>query len=139
MKVTIRAYVFTVGVLLILMALVIYRYEKILTGIRYGHLDHVEGGAPSNKQYTATGIIALIKSSKEYLGDSITLFDNGQIHSNNDRFQGTLNGVTGSKANMDIVLSHTGSNNLPVQYNIYVLAAQYYRQQYQIPATAKPN
>jgi hypothetical protein len=140
MKVSLKAYIFTVGALLLLTALVIYRYEKLLHTIRYEKANGpVAGGAPSNKRYTAAGIIALIRSSKEYLGDSITLFDNGQIHSNNDRFQGTINGVTGSSANMDIVISHTGSNNLPIQYNIYVLAAQYYRQQYHIPPNAKPN
>jgi hypothetical protein len=140
MKVSLRTYTFTVGVLLLLIGLVIYRYEKLLDNLHYDKaLGQIVGGAPSNKHYTAAEIIALIKSSSAYLGDSITLFDNGQIHSNNDRFQGTINAVTGTKANMDIVMSHTGSNNLPVQYNIYVLAAQYYRQQYLTPSNAKPN
>ncbi|HEV3325262.1 MAG TPA: hypothetical protein VG052_06635 [Puia sp.] len=140
MKVTLRAYIFTVAALLLFIVLVIYRYEKLLTQVRHDlSFGHVEGGAPSNKHYTAGQIIALIKGSKEYLGDSVTVFDNGQIHSDNGKFQGTLNAVTGSEANMDIVRSNTGTNNLPIQYNIYVLAAQYYRQQYHIPSNAKPN
>jgi hypothetical protein len=139
-RITLRAYLFTVGSLLLLITLVIFRYEKLLAKIRYDkNFERVEGGAPSNKHYTAAEVIALIKGSKEYLGDSITLYDNGQIHTSNEKFQGTLNAVTGSSANMDIVTSRAGSNNLPIQYNIYLLAAQYYRQQYAIPPTAKPN
>ena len=138
MKVTIKAYLFTIGVFLILIALIICRYEKLLTSVRTENVARVEGGS-HDKRYTASEIIALIKASKEYLGDSVTVFDDGQIRTGNGQFQGTINAVTGSTANMDVVRSNMGTNNLPIQYNIYLLAAQYYRQQYHIPPTAKPN
>src|ERR1700748_3868470 len=88
MKIPLKAYLFTVAALLLLTALVIYRYEKILKKIHdERNFVRVQGGAPVPKPYTAAGIIALIKSSKSYLGDSITIFENGEIHSSNGSFQ----------------------------------------------------
>lgn len=72
----------------------------------------------------------MIKSSKEYLGDSITIYENGKIQSSNEKFFGTINAVLESEANMALVKSNCNANNLPLQYNIYVLAATFYRQQY---------
>lgn len=140
MKVAIKTYLFTVGALLLLIGLIIYRYEKLLAKTPAGPgLERVAGGAPAMRHFTAAEMITLIKNSKAYLGDSITILDNGQVHSNNYKFQGTINAVVNSRANMDIVQSQTGSNNLPIQYNIYVLAAQYYRDQYHLAPTEKSN
>ena len=113
-------------------AIIVYRYEQLLGRQKKEQvsLGAVPGGQPSNKQYTAAEIIDLIKKSKEYLGDSITIFDNGDITSSNSKFQGTLQAVINSKDNMDIVQNNAKTNRLPLQYNVYVLAAIYYRQQY---------
>ena len=102
-------------------------------------LRAVEGGVSSERKYNAQEIIHLISSSPVYLGDTITIFDNGEMQSSLRRFQGTINSVLNSKPNMDIVMDQMETNKLPVQYNVYLLAAQYYRQQYptDLPANAK--
>lgn len=111
--------------------LIIYRYEKLI-GTEKKELitfQKVIGGL-AMKQYTADEIIQLIKQSDVYLGDSITIYENGEIKSSNEKFQGTLNAVTKSKENMNMVVNDMKSNKLPIQYNVYRLAATYYRQQY---------
>jgi hypothetical protein len=128
---TARPLIFTIVIFCIILMLVIYRYEKLLVEVRKEtHFENVAGGYPSAKKYTAGEIIALIRGCKEYLGDSITIFDNGQMSTSNSKFQGTINGVLSSKDNMAIVKADMESNRLPIQYNIYTLAATYYRQQY---------
>jgi len=52
------------------------------------------------------------------------------MKSSNGKFQGTIHAVISSKDNMDIVTGNMNVNKLPVQYNIYVLSATYYRDQY---------
>ncbi|HEY0680394.1 MAG TPA: hypothetical protein VGD17_19060 [Chitinophagaceae bacterium] len=124
---------FTIIVFAIALVLIVYRYESLLKEYKTAQkpsLGTITGGLPSNKEYTASEIIHLIKSSKEYIGDSITLYDNGDMLSSNGKFQGTIAAVINSKDNMDIVYSNTKNNKLPLHYNIYVLAATYYRQQY---------
>lgn len=128
---TARPLIFIIFLFCVVLALVIYRYEKLLVEVRKEtHFENVTGGAPLPKQYTAGEIIALIKGSKEYLGDSITIFANGQMSTSNGQFQGTINSVLSSPDNMDMVKYNMGNNKLPIQYNIYILAATYYRQQY---------
>jgi hypothetical protein len=128
---TARPLIFTIFFFCVVLILVIYRYEKLLKEVRKENLvENVAGGYPSAKKYTAGGIITLIKGCKEYLGDSITIFDNGQMSTSNGQFQGTINAVLSNKDNMDVVMANMETNRLPVQYNIYVLAATYYRQQY---------
>jgi hypothetical protein len=123
---------FTILVSSVTIAIVVYRYEHLLARYKKQeqNLGAVPGGRPSDKQYTAAEIIDLIKKTKEYLGDSITIFDNGDILSSNSKFQGTIRAVIESKDNMDIVRNNAKTNRLPLQYNVYVLAATYYRQQY---------
>lgn len=123
---------FTILVSSLTIAIIVYRYEHVLARYKKQEqsLGAVLGGQPSDKQYTATEIIGLIKKSKEYLGDSLTIFDNGDILSSNTKFQGTIKAVIESKDNMDIVRNNARTNGLPLQYNVYVLAATYYRQQY---------
>ena len=110
----------------------VYRYETLLRKARTNNplFQPVTGGTAVTTKYSAPEIIGLIKKSKEYLGDSITIFDNGEITSTNGKFQGTLRAVTASDANMELVRSNMQYNKLPLQYNIYVLAAAFYRQQY---------
>lgn len=110
---------------------VIFRYEELLSKQKKQDLlPAVQGGALSGKVYSSSEIIKLIAASKEYIGDSITIFDNGEILSANGKFQGTINAVIHSEENMEIVHANTSTNKLPLQYNVYVLAATYYRQQY---------
>jgi hypothetical protein len=128
-----RLFLFTILIFSLAIVLIVYRYESLLKEYRKPQtpdLGSVVGGQPTNKQYTAAEIIDMIKKSKEYLGDSITIFDNGDIVSSNGKFQGTIAAVLNSKDNMNIVYSNANNNKLPLQYNVYVLAATYYRQQY---------
>jgi hypothetical protein len=128
--------IFTIIFFTVTIALIIYRYEKLLVQVRQEtHFDSVAGGLPSSRKYTAAEIVEIIKNSKEYLGDTISIFDNGQINSSNGKFQGTINAVISSKDNMDLVRGSMETNKLPIQYNIYALASVYYLQQY--PAEGK--
>lgn len=131
MKKNHKLFFFVVGFFTILIVLIIYRYEKLLTQAHEEmSLEHATGGTSTTTSYDSKQIIALIRSSKEYLGDSITILDNGAMKSSNSKFQGTIQAVISSKDNMDMVRSSMVGNKLPIQYNIYVLAATYYRNQY---------
>src|SRR5215211_9125426 len=111
---------FTIIISIVAIAVIVYRYEQLLSRQKKQeqNLGAVLGGQPSNKQYTAAEIIDMIKKSKEYLGDSITIFDNGDITSSNGKFQGTIKAVIDSKDNMDIVRNNAKTNRLPLQYNV---------------------
>lgn len=140
MKKTRKLFFFIITFFIVLIALIIYRYERLLVQTRKEvRFDSVAGGSPGARQFNAQEIIALIRQSKEYLGDSVTIFENGDMKSNNNKFQGTIQAVISSKDNMDVVKSNMASNKLPLQYNIYVLAATYYRNQYasEIPTANK--
>src|SRR5689334_15138901 len=128
--------IFTLSVSLLAIVLIIYRYEKLLGTEKkdYMAMQKIIGGA-TNKQYSAEEIISLIKKDPEYLGDTITIFENGDLLSSNAKFQGTINAVLGSKENMNIVMGDMKNNKLPIQYNVYKLAAIYYKQQYKEEAT----
>ena len=131
MKKNYKLLFFIIGFFIILITLIIYRYEKLLDEARAETVfEHVAGGTSGLKLSNAQEIINLIRNSKEYLGDSITIFENGEIKSSNDKFQGTIQAVIGSKDNMDMVKGSMAGNKLPIQYNVYVLAATFYRNQY---------
>lgn len=131
MKKTRKLLFFIIGFFVILIALIIYRYEKLLIQTRKEvTFNHVTGGSPGSIQFNAQQIISLIRNNKEYIGDSITIFDNGEMKSSNEKFQGTIQAVISSNDNMDMVKSSMENNKLPIQYNIYVLAATFYRNQY---------
>jgi hypothetical protein len=126
-----RPLIFVIAFFSVVLALVVYRYELLLDKVRQEtHFENVPGGAAHEKKYSADEIIGLIKGAKEYLGDTVTIFDNGEMKSSNSRFQGTIHAVLTSPDNMAMVKGSMGTNKLPIQYNIYVLAATYYRQQY---------
>lgn len=113
-------------------ALVIYRYEKLLKEREKSvlELSKVIGGTKIRKDYTAQEIYELIKAAPEYIGDSITIFENGEMVSSNVKLNGTLSAVTTSEGNMNMVEANMKNNKLPLQYNVYVIAAVFYRQQY---------
>lgn len=119
-------------------SLIIYRYEKLIHTETKSvlALQKIIGGVSLNKEYTAQEIIELIKQSPEYLGDSITIFENGEILSSNGKFQGTILAVLNSKENMNIVAGEMKTNKLPIQFNVYKLASAYYKAQY---PTDTPN
>jgi hypothetical protein len=123
---------FVVVVSIVAIALVIFRYEKLLIDKQREHKASIKipGGVAIKTDYTAQEIIDLIKRSPEYLGDSVTIFENGDMVSSNGKFNGTIQAVLTNDGNMGIVKSNMQSNKLPLQYNIYRLAAYYYRQQY---------
>lgn len=123
--------IFLIVFFCVVTALIIYRYELLLTKVRTETLlENRSGGTSQDRKYTDAEIVALIRGSKEYLGDSVTISDNGDLQSGNQRLQGTIRAVVTSNDNMDVVKGAMAANKLPVQYNIYVLAATYYRRQY---------
>ncbi len=130
MKKETRLVVFTITIAVIAISLTILRYEKLLKlQNSIGVIPKVKGGIIV-KELTAQEIIEQIKASKEYIGDSITLFENGRMATSNPKFQGTISAVINSEENMNIVKSNNDNNGLSIHYNIYVLAATYYRNQY---------
>ena len=132
MKKETRIILFVVVVAITAIALVIFRYEKMLIDKDREHKATIKipGGVAIKTEYTAQEIGDLIKRSPEYLGDSVTIFENGDMVSSNGKFNGTIQAVITNDGNMGIVKSNMQSNKLPLQYNIYRLAAYYYRQQY---------
>ena len=132
MKKETKLILFVVVVAIVAIALVVFRYEKILIDKENEHKagTKIPGGVAIKTEYTAQDIIDLIKKSPEYLGDSVTIFENGEMVSSNGKFNGTLQAVITNNGNMGIVKSNMQNNKLPLQYNIYRLAAYYYRQQY---------
>jgi hypothetical protein len=132
MKKETKIILFVVVVSIVAIALVIFRYEKILIDKDREHKASIKipGGVAIKTAYTAQEIVNLIKGTTEYLGDSITIFENGDMVSSNGKFNGTIQAVITNDGNMGIVKSNMQSNKLPLQYNIYRLAAYYYRQQY---------
>jgi hypothetical protein len=130
--------VFVILVAVVAIFLVIYRYEMLLVekDKDMAELNKVLGGVRIKKEYTAQEIIQLIKSSPSYLGDSLVIYENGDMLSSNDKFNGTLQAVITSKGNMTMVKNEMKKNKLPLQYNIYALASIYYKQQY--PDEVKP-
>lgn len=119
--------------------LIIYRYEKLIhTETKSAlALQKIIGGVSLNKEYTAQEIVDLIKKSPDYLNDSITIFENGEILSSNGKFQGTIQAVLNSKENMNIVTGEMKTNKLPIQYNVYKLASVYYKAQYPSDTTSQ--
>ncbi|HEY4149900.1 MAG TPA: hypothetical protein VGM41_13265 [Chitinophagaceae bacterium] len=72
--------VFTVIISVVAIVLIVARYERLLKLAKDGkQLAPVAGAAASVNNYTASGIIGLIKKDKEYIGDSITIFDDGKM------------------------------------------------------------
>ena len=132
MKKETKIILFVVVVAITAIALVIFRYEKILIDKDREHKSTIKipGGVAIKTDYTAQEIVDLVKKSPEYLGDSITIFENGDMVSSNGKLNGTIQAVITNDGNMGIVKSNMQSNRLPLQYNIYRLAAYYYRQQY---------
>ena len=132
MKKETKVILFVVIVCFVAIALVVYRYEKLLVDKERDHKQNnkIQGGVAIKTDYTAQEIISLIKKSTEYLGDSVTIFENGDMVSSNGKFNGTLQAVISNDGNMGIVRNNMRSNKLPLQYNIYELAAIYYRRQY---------
>jgi hypothetical protein len=124
--------IFVILVAVVAIFLVIYRYEKLLVekDKDMAELNRVLGGVRIKKEYTAREIIELIKNSPSYLGDSLIIYENGDMLSSNDKFNGTIQAVITSKGNMTMVKNEMKKNKLPLQYNIYALASIFYKQQY---------
>ncbi|MBC7903451.1 MAG: hypothetical protein H7Y27_08505 [Gemmatimonadaceae bacterium] len=121
---------FTIIMSIGVISLLVFRYEKLLRQQKKQTVLPAVSGGQTTKIFSANEIIKLITASKEYIGDTITIKADGQIFSSNEKFQGTLQQVIEQEDNMQMVMSTTSKNGLPVQYNVYVLAATWYRQQY---------
>jgi len=116
---------FTIIISLFSIYFIVARYEKLIAD-----QDKVIGEARKRK-YTSNELIAMIKKSSEYIGDSIYFSNDGKnLLSSNAKFQGTLEAVVGSHANMDLVYNEMASTNKPKLYCTYIIAARYYRDQY---------
>jgi hypothetical protein len=122
-----RIVLFILLLSLFLVVLVIGYYEKKIanmTSIR------IKGGVSLNKEFTADEIISMIKKSPMYIGDSITIYENGEIVSSNPKFQGTLNHVANNDADKKNIERESSKNHLPFIYNLYVTSAYFYRNQF---------
>ena len=124
--------VFVLIVATVAIFLVIYRYEKLLIEREreYKEFNKVIDGVRIKHDYTRSEIVNLIKASPEYLGDSVTIYEDGKMTSSMEKFNGTIMAVVNSSGNMEMVKSEMKSNKLPLQYNIYRMAASFYRMQY---------
>lgn len=80
--------------------------------------------------YTAAEVISLIKSDKVYLGDSIVIFDNGELRSSLPKFQGTIDAVLKVEANVKGLNEKALQTKIPFQYHLYIFSATIYREQY---------
>jgi hypothetical protein len=122
--------IFVIIVALIAQYLVVTYYER-----RIASDNKIKGGRKI--EYTADDILTLIKKSPEYIGDSVVIYEDGTLVTNNAKFQGTINSVLSVQANVDGLKQETASNKLPYLFNVYKLAAYYYRGQY--PEEFKPK
>ena len=83
----------------------------------------------TSKGFTLDSIVHLIKLDPDYLGDSISISAEGSITSNNEAMNGTIREVQTNNENLIAIFQKTQENNLPLPYNVYKLAAQYYKMQ----------
>ncbi len=123
-----NAKVLIVVILLLILSNVvtIFHYEKKLNPDE----DEVTviGGLKRNKQYTAKEITELIKNLPEYIGDSLVIYEDGKLRTDNLKFQGTIDAVSiNDKASID---QQVIDLDLPKPFLVYKLAAHYYRMQY---------
>jgi hypothetical protein len=80
--------------------------------------------------YTAKEVIDMIKSDKVYLGDSVVIFDTGDLKSSNPKFQGTIDAILKVESNVKGLKEKATSTKIPFQYHLYIFAATVYRDQY---------
>ena len=115
----------------LVISLVVIRYEMLIKGKEGIVIErsNVRGGKIL-KEYNAQETLDLIYSNPNYIGDTITIYENGEMYSSNQKMNGTLNAVTSSEGNMSMVKNDMKTNKLPLHYNIYNIAAIFYRQQY---------
>lgn len=88
----------------------------------------ITGGKKSN--YTVGEVIEMIKSDKVYLGDSIVIFDNGDLKSSIPKFQGTIDAILKVESNVKGLNDKARETRIPFQYHLYIFAATVYRDQY---------
>lgn len=132
MKKEVKLVLFILILAIASIVLVVFRYEKLLKEKDRNvlQLSKVIGGAKAQKEYTAPEMLALIRAAPEYIGDTITLYENGDMVSSNKRLNDMIRAVTTSDGNMSMVRNNIRDNKLPLQYNVYVIAAIFYRQAY---------
>ena len=80
--------------------------------------------------YTAKEVIDMIKSDKVYLGDSVVIFDNGDLKSSLPKFQGTIDAILKVESNVKGLNDKARETKIPFQYHLYIFAATVYRDQY---------
>ncbi|HEX4957469.1 MAG TPA: hypothetical protein VFV46_04775 [Lacibacter sp.] len=102
--------------------------DGTVTGTGEGEMPTITDGKKTS--YTAAEVLELIKSDKVYLGDSVVIYDNGTLTSNNPKFQGTLDAVMKVEANVKGLNEKAMETKIPFQYHLYIFAATIYRNQY---------
>ncbi len=118
-------------------ALVIFVYEFLLkkdTGSTTT-ASSTDDGIPKitdgrKTSYTVAEVLSMIKSDKVYLGDSIVIYDNGDMRSSNPKFQGTIDAVLKVEGNVKGLNEKAVQTKIPFQYHLYIFAATIYRDQY---------
>lgn len=88
----------------------------------------ITGGRKTS--YTASEVLDMIKQDKVYLGDSVVIYDNGDLKSNNPKFQGTIDAILKVESNVKGLNEQALETKIPFQYHLYIFAATVYRDQY---------
>lgn len=116
---------------------VVFVYEVLLKKSSNTETTAVTGNEDPPKitngkksSYTASEVIDLIKSDKVYLGDSIVIFDNGDLRSSIPKFQGTIDAILKVESNVKGLNDKAKETRIPFQYHLYIFAATVYRDQY---------
>jgi hypothetical protein len=116
---------------------VIFVYEVLLKkkSSSINEVSIAETGIPKitdarKTSFTATEVIDMIKKDTVYLGDSIVIYDNGDLVSSNLKFQGTINSILSVESNVKWLTGKTEETKIPFQYHLYNFAATVYREQY---------
>ncbi len=100
----------------------LFYYQEIL-----GNARSLYGPGSNLKQtYTTAEIVDLIKQQANYLGDSLTVFEDGSIKSNFPSFQGTIDHVSQNPADNKEVVAQMKAFRLPKPVVVYNLAAHFY-------------
>jgi len=104
--------------------LIANRYEKLIA-TKDLFLQDI-----NKKNYSANKIKRMISKLPDYVGDSIIIFEDGEMISSNIKFQGTIENVINSPENMNMVYADMRTSQMPKAYCIYKLASYYYKSQY---------
>ena len=131
---------------LISIAAVVFVYEVLLkkNTAQESAVTEAGDGMPTviggrKSAYTVDEVISMIKRDKVYLGDSITIFDNGDLKSSNPKFQGTIDAILKVESNVKGLNEQARTTKIPFLFHLYIFSATIYREQYPEEFTKMPK